>query len=444
MTLPAPAAQTAGVATTELRDAWAVLSAEERLEGLRLLPRGEAEAFLLSLPARDQAELILLCGREERRAWLRLLDPDDVADVIQEAPEAERAALLALLDDVTRKEVGALLAYAEDDAGGLMNPRFARLRPEMSVDEAIAYVRRQARERVGTIYYVYVLDPEQRLLGVVSFRELFAAPPDRRVRDVMQTDVVTADENMDQEALSKLFAEHDFLAIPVLDAERRVKGIVTVDDIVDVVQEEATEDIQKIGGMEALDAPYLEVGFWRMLRKRAGWLSLLFVSEMLTATALGRFEAEIARAVVLALFVPLIISSGGNSGSQASTLVVRALALGDLRLRDWSRVVSREAVMGLALGVILAAIGIARILVVAELFHAYGEHAALLAVAVGMSLVGVVTWGTLVGAMLPFLLRRLGLDPANASAPFVATLVDVSGIVIYFSVASAVLGGTLL
>src|SRR5437660_145933 len=322
---------------TELLDAWPVLSAEERLEGLRLLPHADAEDLLLSLPARDQAELILETSAGERRSWMRLLPPDDAADVVQAAPQDEREGLLALLDEPTRKEVAALLAYAEDDAGGLMNPRYARLRPDMSVDEAITYLRRQARERLETIYYMYVLDAEQRLLGVVSFRDLFAAPPEKKVRDIMHTEVVTAPESMDQEALSRLFAEHDFLAIPVIDAERHVKGIVTVDDIVDVVQEEATEDIQKIGGMEALDAPYLEIGFASMVRKRAGWLAILFVGEMLTATAMGFYEREIARAVVLALFVPLIISSGGNSGSQASTLVVRALALGEVKLRDWWR-----------------------------------------------------------------------------------------------------------
>src|SRR6266571_6883349 len=308
---------------TELLDAWPVLSAEERLEGLRLLPHADAEDLLLSLPARDQAELILETSAGERRSWMRLLPPDDAADVVQAAPQAEREGLLALLDEPTRKEVAALLAYAEDDAGGLMNPRYARLRPDMSVDEAITYLRRQARERLETIYYVYVLDAEQRLLGVITFRELFSAPPDKTVRDIMHTDVVTAHEEMDQEALSRLFAEHNFLAIPVLDDERHVKGIVTVDYIVDFVQEEATEDIQKFGGMEALDAPYLEAGFWSMVRKRAGWLSALFIGEMLTATAMGRFEGEIARAVVLALFVPLIISSGGNSGSQATSLIIR-------------------------------------------------------------------------------------------------------------------------
>ena len=429
---------------SELQEAWPVLSPEERLEGLQLLTHSEAEDFLLGLPARDQAELILQMSPADRRSWMRLLPPDDAADVIQEAPDPERDALLALLDDPTRKEVAALLAYAEDDAGGLMNPRYARLRPEMSVDEAITYLRRQARERLETIYYVYVLDADQRLLGVISFRELFAAPPDKTVRDIMRTNVATAPEEMDQEALSRLFATTGYLAIPVVDRENHVKGIVTVDDIVDVVQEEATEDIQKFGGMEALDAPYLEIGFVSMLRKRAGWLAILFVGEMLTATAMGFYEREIARAVVLALFVPLIISSGGNSGSQASTLVVRALALGELKLRDWWRVVRREISAGFFLGAILASIGLARILIWQALFHTYGEHYALIALTVSGSLIGVVTWGTLAGSMLPLVLRKLGFDPASASAPFVATLVDVSGLIIYFSVASLILRGSLL
>jgi len=432
------------ILAAELQETWPVLSAEERLEGLRVLPHAEAEEFLLALPARDQAEIILQMSPADRRSWMRLLPPDDAADVIQESPEEEREGLLAVLDEPTRKEVAALLAYNEDEAGGLMNPRYARLRPEMSVDEAITYLRRQARERLETIYYVYVLDAEQRLIGVITFRELFAAAPDKTVRDIMHTDVVTAHESMDQEALSRLFAEHNFLAIPVLDDERHVKGIVTVDDIVDVVQEEATEDIQKFGGMEALDAPYLEAGFWSMVQKRAGWLSALFIGEMLTATAMGRFEGEIARAVILALFVPLIISSGGNSGSQASTLVVRALALEEIRLRDWWRVVRRELSAGLVLGTVLATIGFARILLWQGLFRTYGQHYMLVALTVASSLVGVVTWGTLAGSMLPLLLRRLGFDPASASAPFVATLVDVSGIVIYFSMASVILGGTLL
>jgi magnesium transporter len=428
----------------DLKDAWPVLSGEERLEGLRLLTWSEAEDFVRSLAARDQTELLLATSPQEARAWLRLLPPDDVADVIQAAPADERGRLLGLLDEGPRKEVVALLAYAEDDAGGLMNPRYARLRPDMSVDEAASYLRRQAREHAETLYYVYVLDPDQKLLGVISFRDLLMAPPDRTVRDIMHTDVVTAAEELDQEALATLFAEHDFIAIPVVDRTGRMKGIVTVDDIVDVVQEEATEDIQKLGGMSALEEPYLDTSFWTMLKKRAGWLSVLFVGEMLTATAMGRFEDEIARAVVLALFVPLIISSGGNSGSQASTLVIRAMALGELKLRDWWRVVRREVAAGASLGAILAVIGLVRILAWQGAFGTYGDHYFLIAVTVSLSLVGVVLFGTLAGSMLPLLFHRIGFDPASASAPFVATLVDVSGIVIYFTVASVILGGTLL
>ncbi len=428
----------------ELRDAWSLLSPSERVEGFRLLVPAESDDFFLSLNPRDQAELLLALPEGERRLWLRLLAPDDAADVIQEAPAGERAELLALLDNTTRTEVTALLSYAEDVAGGLMNPRYARVRPEMSINEAISYLRRQARERLETIYYAYVLDAQQHLLGVVSFRELFAAPGEKKVHEVMHSDVVTVSEHMDQEAVSQIFAQHDLIALPVVDAEWHMKGIVTVDDIVDVVQEEATEDIHKIGGLEALDGPYLQIDFAHMVKKRAGWLSALFLGEMLTATAMGYYEHQIEHAVVLALFIPLIISSGGNSGSQASTLVIRAMALGEVRLRDWWRVIRREIFAGFALGAILGAIGLTRILLWPTRAQVYGEHYALIGLTVAASLVGTVLFGTIAGSMLPFILRRLGFDPASASAPFVATLVDVSGLVIYFTVASIILRGILL
>jgi magnesium transporter len=429
---------------TELGEAWSVLSLPDRVAGLRLLPRPDAEEFFLNLSARDQADLVLALEPRERRSWMRLLPPDDAADLLQEAPAEERDGLLAQLDEPTRKEVTALLAYAEDDAGGLMSPRYVRVRPDVTVDEAISYLRKQARERIETLYYAYVLDNQQHLLGVVSFRDLFAASPDKKVRDVMRTDLITATEEMDQEKLSRLFAEHNLFAIPVVDGAGRMKGIVTVDDIVDVVEEEATEDIQKLGGMEALEAPYLQVSMPAMVRKRAVWLAALFIGEMLTATAMGHFEDEIARAVVLALFVPLIISSGGNSGSQATTLVIRAMALGEVRLRDWWRVIRRELGAGLALGFILGSIGLIRIILWQATFHIYGAHYLAIGFTVAFSLMGVVLFGTLAGSMLPFLLRRLGFDPASASAPFVATLVDVTGLIIYFTVASVLLRGTLL
>jgi magnesium transporter len=441
-TAPIPAKE--ALSAAELLDAWPVLSRADRAEGFALLSRDEAEELFVSLSEVDQLEILRAMPPMARRSWVRLLPPDDIADLVQRAPIDDRAGLLELLDEVTRKEVKALLAYAEDAAGGLMSPRYARVRPDMTVDEAISYLRKQARAQVETIYVAYVLDDERRLLGVVSFRDLFAAEPAKRVRDVMTTEVVTVTDQQDQETVSRLFAQHDLVAIPVVDADRRMKGIVTVDDIVDVVQEEATEDIHKFGGVEALDAPYLQIAVPHMIRKRGVWLAALCVGEMLTATAMGFFQDEIARAVVLTLFIPLIISSGGNSGSQASTLVIRAMALGEVKLRDLWRVVRRELVTGLALGVILGALGFLRIIVWEAVTPTYGEHYWLIAVTVFFSLVGVVLFGTMAGSLLPFLLRRLRLDPASASAPFVATLVDVTGLVLYFTVASLILHGTLL
>ena len=427
-----------------LLDAWPILSPEERLEGFALLGANEAADFFLALSSRDQADLLQELGPERSRPWMRLLAPDDGADVVQALEPRARPRFLALLDPATLGEVSALLAYAEDAAGGLMNPRYMRLRPEISVEVAIRYLRRQAIRGIEVIDYAYVLDPDMHLLGVVSFRELFAAPPEKLVSDIMHRDLVTVTDETDQEAVAHLFAEEGLLAIPVVDADGRMKGVVTADDVVGVVQEEATEDIQKIGGSEALDEPYLQIGFTDMVRKRGRWLAALFLGEMLTATAMGFFEAEIARAVILALFVPLIISSGGNSGSQAATLVIRAMALGEVRIRDWWRVARREILTGLALGLVLGFIGLVRILVWQAVGQVYGVHYLLVALTVAGSLVGVVMFGTLAGSMLPFVLRRLGADPASASAPFVATLVDVTGLVIYFTVARVILGGTLL
>jgi len=434
---------TEGQTSRELLEEWPHLSAAERLQAFEALPRGHADDFFLKLDTREQFEIIHLLPEEERRIWLRLLPPDDAADVIQCAPVEQRAHWIAELDEVSRREVNALLAYKEDAAGGLMNPRFARLRPNMTLDEAISYLHRQAAH-VETLYYAYALDDSQRLLGVVSIRDLFAADPSKRVQDVMRTKFISVSEQTDQEEVARLFRDHHLLAIPVLDSAGIMQGIVTVDDIVDVVEQETSEDIQKAGGMEALEGPYLQIAFWRMVKKRAGWLTILFVGEMLTATAMGFFEHEIARAVVLALFVPLIISSGGNSGSQASTLVIRAMALGEVRLRDWWKIFARESSAGVVLGSILAVVGIARILIWQGIWRPYGVHYLAIAFTVACSLVGVVLFGTLAGSMLPFVLRRFHLDPASASAPFVATLVDVSGLVIYFTIASIILRGRLL
>ena len=429
----------------ELQEAWPALSSAERAEGLRLLPRDAAEDLFFTLSSAEQAEVMLDLPQAEQRSWMRALAPDDAADLLQEVPLLEeRERLLQLLDDTTKRDVLALLAYREDQAGGLMNPRFARLRPDMTVDQAVTYLRQQTHQAVEMPYYAYVLDAQQHLLGVVSFRELLASKCERRVSEVMKTQLHSVDEKTDQEAVARLVRQTGLMAVPVIDGEKRMKGIVTVDDIVVVQAEEATEDIQKLGGSESLGEPYLTIDLLRMIRKRAGWLSALFLGEMLTATAMGVFEKEIDKAVVLALFVPLIISSGGNSGSQATTLVIRAMSLGEVRLRDWFRVIRRELGAGLALGSILGTIGLTRILVWQGLFKTYGEHYFLVALTVAFSLIGVVTFGTLAGSLLPFLLRRLGFDPASASAPFVATLVDVTGLIIYFTTASAIMRGTLL
>ena len=375
---------------------------------------------------------------------MRLLPLDDAADLVQAAPANQREQLLALLDDAARREVIALMAYSEDVAGGLMNPRFIRLRPELRVDEAISYVRKQGPDVSLPINYGYVLDTDQRLLGVVPAAALLAAPAQQTVREIMNSSPLFVSDDTDQEVVGQLFREHGLFAMPVVDHAGRMKGIVTIDDIVDVLDEEATEDIQKAGGVVALQVPYLQVTFGSMLGKRGAWLILLFLGEMLTATAMGWYEDQLATAIVLALFVPLIISSGGNAGSQATTLIIRAMALGEVTLRDWWSVLGREAAVGLTLGVFLGVVGALRILLWHQLFGSYGQHYPFLALTVSLSLIGVVLWGTLAGATLPFVLRLFKLDPASASAPLVATLVDVTGLVIYFSVAAMVLKGTLL
>ncbi len=425
--------------TVELREAWWLLATEDRVQGFRLLGPADGEEFFFDLAPRDQADLLLLLTPAERRLWLRLLAPDDAADVIQETDEPEdRASLLAVLDSATRKEVAALMAYEEDEAGGLMSSRFARVRADMTADEAISYLRKQAISalQIETIYYVYVLDPQQRLLGIASFRELFAAPGDRLVRDVMQTDVITIHEEMDQEEVARIFAEQDVIALPVVDDHGVMKGIVTVDDIVDVVEEEATEDIQKYGGMEVLDEPYLRISFATLLRKRVVWLMILFVGGLFTVQALSGFEDNFRKIYGLIAFLPLVISSGGNSGSQASTLVIRAMTLGEVRMRDWWRVARREIAMGLALGGILAAIGASRVFLGQALDLGAHQQFLLFAGTVAISVTAVVLVGSIIGSMLPFLLRRTGFDPASASGPMVATIMDATGVLLYFTVAN--------
>ncbi len=374
------------------------------------------------------------------------LAADERADVLQQVGLHTCRKLMPELPPELRSEAERLLQYPPHTAGGIMTTEFVRLDPGMSAGQALAHVRTVARD-FEHIYACYVLDPaDGHLLGALSLRDLVMAEEQQGVSEIMQSKPVSVGVYEDQESVAHKISRYNLLAVPVLEADGSVVGFVTVDDVIDVLTEEQTEDALRAGAVEAgaLDEPYLEAPFWRLVRKRAGWLVFLFLGEMLTASAMGFFENEIALAVVLSLFVPLIISSGGNSGSQAATLIVRALALGEVRLRDWWRIVRRELFAGLALGTLLGAIGFLRIAVWTLFTPIYGPYWYLVALTVALSLVGVVTWGTLSGSMLPVLMKRLGFDPASSSAPFVATLVDVTGLVIYFSVAAAVLRGTLL
>jgi magnesium transporter len=429
------------LAVDELTEAWAALSDEERVQGFVMLPREQAEEFLSHLTARDALELLSVLPEHEQKQWLRGLPPDDVTDIVQELPEDEQADILALLDERGRRETQELLEYDEDDAGGLMTPRFARLRADMTVSRAIEYLRHQKSQNAEMIYYAYVVDAAERLVGVVSFRELVISPPDQRVSELMTTDVVKIPDEMDQEEVSRIFAHEDLLCLPVVDERDRIVGIITADDIVDVVEEEATEDMHKIGGSEALDAPYLQVTTREMLQKRAGWLLVLLLLGFFTVQAMSQFENQLAEMVVLGLFVPLIISCGGNTGSQAATIIVRAMALDEVRLRDWFRVMRRELLMGLGLGLLLGVTGMGAALLWNLFARRLGVDPFPTAIAIACSILCVVMWGTIAGSMLPFLLRRSGADPASASAPLVATIVDASGLVIYFSVATLVLRG---
>jgi magnesium transporter len=351
--------------------------------------------------------------------------------------------MLTLLTPEERNVAVKLLGYPDGSIGRLMTPNYVAVREHWTIREVLDYVRSHGQDS-ETLNVLYVVDEHHALVDDLRIREVLLTDPAHHVRDLMDRRFVALKATDDQETAVAAFRQHDRVALPVTDTAGMLIGIVTIDDIIDVAEATVTRDIQRIGGSEALDEPYMRIAFSTMLRKRAGWLTALFFGEMLTATAMGSFEAEISKAVVLALFVPLIISSGGNSGSQASTLVIRALALGEVGIADWWRVMRREVMVGLALGTILGAIGFLRISLWSGFSDIYGPHWMLLGITVSVALVGVVMWGTVVGSLLPLILRRLGFDPATSSAPFVATLIDVTGLVIYFTVAMVVLRGSLL
>jgi len=409
----------------------------------RLLPRDLAADVFSYLDSDQQQNLITRLGNERVAALINELDPDDRTALLEELPAEVAQRLIALLTPAERSVTQTILNYPEESVGRLMTPDYVRVRPEWTIAQAMDHIRKYGRD-AETVNVIYVVDETGQLVDDIRIRQFLLADPQQTVGSLMDRNVIALHATDDREEAVRVMHHYDRVALPVIDSRGILVGIVTADDVADVAEEEATEDIQKMGGMEALDVPYLETGFAPLLRKRGGWLSVLFLGEMLTATAMGYFEGEISRAVVLALFVPLIISSGGNAGSQACSLIIRAMAVGEISIRQWMRVLARELASGLALGTLLGTIAIARIVFWPARAKLYGEHYLLIAMTVALSLVGVVTFGTITGSMLPFILRRLGFDPAAASAPFVATLVDVTGLVIYFSVAATILHGTLL
>jgi len=407
------------------------LSIHRASSTFKILDVPTQKRVIQELPAFKTAEL------------LNDLSADDRTSFLEELPSEVVKELIKTLDPEERKITLALLGYPESSVGRLMTPDYIAVQKDWTVREVIDHIREVGKDS-ETIDVIYVVDDKGVFIDDVRIREIILANPDKKIEDVIDYRYIALNVNDDQEKASEAFKMNNRVALPVLDNNKVMLGIVTIDDVLWITQEEFSEDIQKIGGTEALDEPYLEMPLLKLFKKRIVWLVVLFLSEMLTTTAMSYFEDEIAKAVVLAIFIPLIISSGGNSGSQASTLIIQAMALGELTIADWWRVIRRELQSGLLLGAVLGIIGFTRVMLWNQIFHTYGEHGALIASTVGLALVGVVLWGTIAGSMLPIVLKKLGADPATSSAPFVATLVDVTGLVIYFSVAYIILRGTLL
>lgn len=436
----------------------ATLNTADAVEYLnQIKPQAAADTLAALPPARavkilEQPELIHaaaivgLLSTEQAAALLGEVADDRATDIFHELGEADRERLIWRLGNAERLSIQKLMRYPPNTAGSLMTTELVSVTTDWTVGRTLAHVREVERSR-ESVYAIHVLDPESRtLVQIVTLRRLITGEAGDPILSVAQVNPpVVVEPMLDQEEVARLIRRHDLLSIPVVDQDRHVLGIVTVDDILDTLIAESTEDVQKFGGMEALDKPYMHIGFFSMIRKRAGWLSALFLGEMLTASAMQHYEEQLAKAIVLTLFIPLIMSSGGNSGSQATSLLIRGLALREVKLGDWWRIALRELPTGLVLGTILGLMAIVRIAIWQLAgFHDYGEHWVLVAVTIAAALVGIVTFGSMAGSMLPFILQRLGFDPASASAPFVATLVDVTGLVIYFSIAAAILSGTLL
>lgn len=407
------------------------LEPHRAVKTLKFLDLKLQKKLIHTLPSNKVAELIQNMHFDDRTALLSELTSESVKKLVLFLPHDDRIETLALL------------GYPEDSVGRLMNPDYIEVKDNMSVQDALNKIRKLGRT-IENINFIYIIDDHEKLIDDINLKELLIASPETKISDLMDRKYIALNVIDDQESASSLFRKNNRAVLPVIDNEGILLGIVTIDDILRIQSEEDTEDIQKIGGTEALDEPYMNTAFFQLIKKRAPWLVILFIGEMLTATAMAFFEDEIAKAVVLVLFIPLIISSGGNSGSQASTLIIRAMALGEIHFEDWWRVMKREILSGLVLGSMLGIIGFLRIVIWNSITPIYGEHYVLVGLTVGLTLLFIVLWGTLCGSMLPILLKKLGFDPATSSAPFVATLVDVTGLVIYFLVASLLLSGTLL
>jgi magnesium transporter len=418
-------------------------SEDEQVVVFRLLPHDLAADVFEYLEVEAQQKLLRAMAHEQAVAILNEMSPDDRTALLEELPSAAARQLIRLLTPEERNIAQALLGYPEGSVGRLMTPDLIAIDAGWSVQEVLDYVRENGQDS-ETLNVVYVVDDRGKLLDDVRIREFLLKPLETKVSDLMDENFVSLSATDSQEDALNIFRKYDRTALPVVDSGGVLVGLVTIDDMLDVAEEEATEDIQKFGGMEAVDETYMRIPLLTMVRKRAGWLVVLFLGEMLTASAMGFYEGEIAKAVVLALFLPLIISSGGNSGSQASMLIIRAMALGEVTLRDWFHVMRKEIISGFLLGCILGTIGFLRVAIWSQFSNIYGPHWPLVAMTVGFALVGVVLWGSLSGSMLPFILRRVGADPATSSAPFVATLVDVTGLIIYFSIALLIMRGAML
>lgn len=410
----------------------------------RLEPQLAAEV-VLEVPEDRRDDLLgNYTGKEIAEELIEHFDSDDAADMIAELPEGVREELLANIEDSEqRKEINELLTYDENTAGGLMGKELVKVHADSSMLDCVRELRAHA-DLIDDIYVILVVDDHDRLVGTIALKALLTTSLRTPVKDVYDPDVISVKAHEDVEEVNRIMEKYDLVMLPVTDDRGRLLGRITIDDVVDTIRDEETEDAQRMAGMEALEYSYSHSSLWDMVKKRSGWLIVLFIGESFTATAMGFFQDEISKAVVLAMFVPLIISSGGNTGSQASTLIIRALSLGDITVKEWWRIFRREASVGLILGVTLAVIGFARVAIWSQFIDLYGPHWLMVGFIVSLSLVGVVLWGNLMGSLFPLLLKRLGMDPATSSAPFVATVVDVTGLVIYFSIASMFLREILL